>query len=135
MDGVAAVAFAVPEMGMMGDMQGWPELPSAAPRTRRAPPASATRRPASSRTGRPRRAGGGRLRRVKLKGVTQLDPKSPAARNLAAALKIDTDAEISTIDGWVVRLKQVQTRLSGPQKELKTTTIAREDPPACPTSD
>ena len=132
MDGTAAVAFAVPEMAMMADMQGWPELPFATAqeeaRTARfgehearlvsrrealAPPAEQTCV-------------------AQLKAATDLDPASPAAKNLAAALKIQTDAEVSTVDGWVVRMKQVQTRLSGPQKEVKTSTIVREDPPACP---
>ena len=69
---------------------------------------------------------------VRLKAVTELDPKSPAAKNLAAALRIESDAEVSTVDGWVTSMKQVQTRLSGPQKEVKTWTITREEPPACP---
>jgi hypothetical protein len=37
------------------------------------------------------------------------------------------------VDGWVVSLKQAQTRLGGPQKEVRAWTVTREDPPACHT--
>jgi hypothetical protein len=118
-------------MGMMADMQGWPALPVGRTedevRTTRFGDQEA-RLVSHREVVAP--AEGSCL--VQLKGVTELDPKSPAAKNLAAALKIETAAEVSAVDGWVVSLKQVQTRLSGPQKEVRSWTIVREDPPACP---
>lgn len=131
MDGVSAVRFAVPEVAMMADMQAWPELPIG--RTDDAPRDSGAgnleARLLSYREARGPVEGGCT---AELKGATQLDPQSPAAKTRAAAEKLETTAQVSTIDGWVVGLKQVRTQLVGSNREVRSWTITREDPPACP---
>ena len=131
MDGVSAVRFAVPEVAMMADMQAWPELPIG--RTDDPPRVSGAGNLEARLTSYREAKGpaeGGCI--AELRGATELDPQSPAAKSRAAVEKLETTAEISTIDGWVVSLKQVRTQLVGSNREVRSWTITREDLPACP---
>jgi hypothetical protein len=131
MDGVMAIPFAVPEVLMMADMQGWPEMEPG-----RTEDAVATQgagdREARLISHREAALPAPGACTATLRRVTELDPASPAAKARAAIEKLETTAEVSTIDGWVVSLKQINNQLAGSNRRIRTWTITREDPPACP---
>jgi hypothetical protein len=130
MDGVTAIPFAIPEVLMMSAMQEWPEMaPGRAdeePVTRGA--GDAQTRILAYRDAALPAAG---ACSAALKRVTELDPKSPLAKARAAAEKLETTAEVSSVDGWVLSLKQTNNQLAGSSRHVRTWVITREDPPAC----
>jgi hypothetical protein len=131
MDGVSAIPFAVPEVLMMADMQGWKDVPPG--RTDDPVKTSGVGDTQGRFTGYREvapEAEGACV--IALKRVTELDPASPLARNRAASERLETTAEVSTIDGWVVSLKQERSRLVGSTRDARSWTITRADPPACP---
>jgi hypothetical protein len=131
MDGVMAIPFAVPEVLMMSDMQAWPEMEPG--RTEDAVATQGTGdREARLISHREAALPAPGACTATLRRVTELDPASPAAKARAATEKLETTAEVSTIDGWVVSLKQVNNQLAGSNRRIRTWTITREDPPACP---
>lgn len=130
MDPVSAIPFAIPETLMMSDMQGWSPLTPG----RHDEPAAVVG------TG----AGQGRLMAfrevgaadksactVRLARSTALDPTSPAAEGGKEVDTLETTADVSTVDGWVVRLTQTRTHKTGGASEVRTWTLTRDDPPLC----
>lgn len=128
MDAVNAIPFAIPETLMMADMQGWPPLATGRHDDAAGLVAAGQARLVSFRqVGEVDKA----ACTVRLTRSTALDPASGGAQGASQAQSLLTVADVSTVDGWVVRLTQSRTQPSATGTEVRTWVLTRDDPPAC----